>query len=236
MTRTLLSSVAAAGLLALLATSPAGAQTPDPHAGHAAAKPAPAAAPAATPATAAVAAEAETATPQACPGMAAMDPAAMAAMHARMAAMQERMAAMTPAQREAMHARMAAMDPTARAAMHAEMMGAAGACPAMAGMDHSAMRAMTDVALKASSPADGATVHGSPSAITLTLPHPMTVESLTLTHAAGHDVPLALTLSESPVESVSVPVAGLAAGLYHVAWRAAGTDHTMSGGFSFTVQ
>lgn len=111
---------------------------------------------------------------------------------------------------------------------------------AHAGHDMSAMTGMsvpapTGTALKASSPVAGAMLNASPTEISMTLPHPMTVQSVSLTNAAGQRIPLSATLSDSAVETVTSPVPTLPAGTYTVAWTAAGADHTMTGTFGFMV-
>ncbi len=109
-----------------------------------------------------------------------------------------------------------------------------------AGHDMSAMSDMsipapTGTTLKASSPAAGAMLNGSPTEISMTLPHAMTVRSVALTNAAGQRIPLSATLSGSPVETVTSPVPTLPGGTYTVAWTADGGDHTMTGTFGFMV-
>jgi len=95
--------------------------------------------------------------------------------------------------------------------------------------------APTGTALKASTPAAGAMLNASPTEISVTLPHAMTVQSVVLTNAAGQRIPLSATLSAAPVETVTSPVPALPAGTYTVAWTAAGTDHIMTGTFGFMV-
>lgn len=95
--------------------------------------------------------------------------------------------------------------------------------------------APTGTALKASTPAAGAMLNASPTEISMTLPHAMTVQSVSLTNAAGQRIPLSATLSDAPVETVTSPVPTLPAGTYTVAWTATGTDHTMTGTFGFMV-
>ena len=111
---------------------------------------------------------------------------------------------------------------------------------AHAGHDKSAMSDMsvpapTGTALKASSPGAGAMLNASPTEISMTLPHAMTVRSVALTNAAGQRIPLSATLSDSPVETLTSPVPTLPAGTYTVAWTADGGDHTMTGTFGFMV-
>lgn len=111
---------------------------------------------------------------------------------------------------------------------------------AHAGHDMSAMFDMsvpapTGTALKASSPGAGAMLNASPTEISMTLPHAMTVRSVALTNAAGQRIPLSATLSDAPVETITSPVPTLPAGTYTVAWTAEGGDHTMTGTFGFMV-
>lgn len=89
--------------------------------------------------------------------------------------------------------------------------------------------------LDASSPADGATVKGSPPNLSLTLSHAMVFRSVQLRTAAGQRVPLNATLPTTMVKTVTVPVRTLSPGKYVVEWRAE-SGHEMVGSFSFTVE
>lgn len=93
----------------------------------------------------------------------------------------------------------------------------------------------TGTPLRASSPAPGAMLSGSPREIFLALPHAMTVRSLVLTNAAGQRIPLSATLSETPVDTLSSPTPTLPPGVYTVAWSAGSGSHTMAGSFGFMV-
>ncbi len=93
----------------------------------------------------------------------------------------------------------------------------------------------TGTPLRASSPAPGAMLSGSPKEIFLALPHAMTVRSLVLTNAAGQRIPLSATLSAAPVDTLSSPTPILSPGVYTVAWSAGSADHTMAGSFGFMV-
>lgn len=96
--------------------------------------------------------------------------------------------------------------------------------------------APTGTPLKASSPAAGAMLMGSPRAISLTLPHAMTMDSVALTNAAGQRIPLSATLTAGPIETLTTPVPALVAGTYTVAWTAsAGTNDIMAGTFAFMI-
>jgi methionine-rich copper-binding protein CopC len=89
--------------------------------------------------------------------------------------------------------------------------------------------------LDASTPADGATVKGSPPNLSLTLSHAMVFRSVQLRTAAGQRVPLNATLPTTMVKTVTIPVRTLSPGQYIVEWRAE-SGHEMVGSFSFTVQ
>lgn len=89
--------------------------------------------------------------------------------------------------------------------------------------------------LDASSPADGATVKGSPANLSLTLSHAMVFRSVQLRTAAGQRVPLNATLPTTMVKTVTIPVRTLSPGQYIVEWRAE-SGHEMVGSFSFTVE
>ena len=93
----------------------------------------------------------------------------------------------------------------------------------------------TGTPLRASSPAPGAMLSGSPKEIFLALPHAMTVHSLVLTNAVGQRIPLSTTLSETPVDMLSSPTPTLPPGVYTVAWSAGSSGHTMAGSFGFMV-
>lgn len=105
----------------------------------------------------------------------------------------------------------------------------------MSAMSRMSVPAPTGTALKASSPAAGSMLNASPTEISMTLPHAMTVQSVSLTNSAGQRIPLSATLSDAAVDIVTSPVPTLPAGTYTVAWTAAGTNHTMTGTFGFMV-
>ena len=139
-----------------------------------------------------------------------------------------------------------AADPHAGHTMPAATSQAAPTADTHAGHDMSAMSqangsgsmsvaAPTGTALRASTPSAGAMLNASPTEVSMTLPHAMIVQSVSLTNAAGQRIPLSATLSDTAVESVTSPVPTLPAGTYTVAWTAAGTDHTMTGTFGFMV-
>ena len=147
---------------------------------------------------------------------------------------------------------MAGMDHSTMQGMdHANMPGmvstpqtatAAGAMDpsAMQGMDHSGMAGMaavppTGTALAASSPANGTMLQGSPGAISLTFPQPMTLQSVSLSNAIGQRIPLSAALPDGPVETFTSPTPNLPAGSYTVAWTAGTGTRTMNGTFAFMV-
>ena len=153
------------------------------------------------------------------------------------------------------HSAMAGMDHSGMAGMdHSSTPGMASAPraaasgrtmdqSAMAGMDHSGMAGMagmsapppTGTALTASSPANGAMVQGSPGAISLTLPQPMTLQSVSLSNAVGQRIPLSAALPDGPVETFRSPTPPLPAGNYTVAWTAGTGARTVNGTFAFMV-
>ena len=103
------------------------------------------------------------------------------------------------------------------------------AAPAKPGAAHAVM-------LKGSSPANGATVSGSPRALTLTFAHPMTLKTVALTGPDGRTtaVPVA---AGGPRAQASVPLPRLAPGAWRAAYRAIGADgHAMTGLVRFTVR
>jgi methionine-rich copper-binding protein CopC len=91
--------------------------------------------------------------------------------------------------------------------------------------------------MKASIPADGATVPAGLSQIELTFSHPMRLTLVRLHRAADDaDVPLPGALPKSFAEAATVPVDTLTAGAYEVSWTAVSEDgHVMKGHFAFKV-
>lgn len=209
--RVLLATAATAGVLAAWFGGSAAAQAPastDPHAGH-------------------------------------VMPTAPAAASPKGAADSIRMPELEPSAKTSTSA---AADPHADHAMPAAPLKT----PSHGGMDHSQMKgaahgdmnhetmpamgpASTGAALKASSPAAGAMMNGSPNEIIMVLPHAMILRSAVLTNGAGQRIPLIATLSEAPSDAYATPVHKLPAGPYQVAWSAGGLDHEMTGTFSFMV-
>lgn len=90
--------------------------------------------------------------------------------------------------------------------------------------------------LKASSPANGATVSGSPKALTLTFAHPMTLKTVVLTGPDGRTTPVAVAAAGArPQSTVALPK--LAPGAWRAAYKAIGSDgHAMTGLIRFTVR
>lgn len=87
--------------------------------------------------------------------------------------------------------------------------------------------------LESSAPADKSRVKA-PQAIELHFNEPARLTSLTLQR--GREAAKSLTVPAKAAKDIAVPVAGLTAGEYKVAWRIASADgHVMSGSFAFTV-
>lgn len=93
----------------------------------------------------------------------------------------------------------------------------------------------TGTPLRASSPAPGTMLSGSPKEISLTLPHAMTLRTLVLTNTAGQRIPLSATLPPGPVETIRTSLPTLAPGTYSVGWSAGMDGHIMAGDFGFMV-
>ena len=92
------------------------------------------------------------------------------------------------------------------------------------------------VMLKASSPANGATVAGSPKALTLTFAHPMTLKTVALTGPDGRTTALPVAASGAKSQS-TVALPKLAPGPWRAAYKAVGADgHAMTGLVRFTVR
>jgi methionine-rich copper-binding protein CopC len=103
------------------------------------------------------------------------------------------------------------------------------AAPAAHGAAHGAM-------LKASSPANGATVSGSPRALSLTFAHPMTLNVVALTGPDGKTRALPVAAAGARAQA-SVALPPLSAGAWRAAWKATGADgHAMTGLVRFTVR
>ena len=100
-----------------------------------------------------------------------------------------------------------------------------------AGMQHQARAASGIV----TTPADGAMTHGSPEQFAATFPHPMILQTVTLT--AQGQPPIIVTAPAVPAAAtVGVGLPRLAPGSYAAAWIAEGPDgHEMSGTISFMV-
>ena len=102
----------------------------------------------------------------------------------------------------------------------------------MPGVAHSGMA----MGLAASSPADGSSVHASPSEITLTFDHPMTLQSVIFANSVGQRLPIRASLPTEPVTSLRFPVViALQPGAYTVAWRTADGLRRIDGAFGFKV-
>lgn len=87
--------------------------------------------------------------------------------------------------------------------------------------------------LESSTPADKSKVKA-PQAIELHFNEPARLTSLTL--QLGTEAAKSLAVPAKAARDIAVPVSGLTAGEYKVAWRIAGADgHVMSGSFAFTV-
>ena len=108
--------------------------------------------------------------------------------------------------------------------------GKAGAAHAKGhGAAHGAM-------LKASSPANGSVVRGSPRSLTLSFAHPMTLKSVALTGPDGRTVPVAVKPGRAAAQA-SVALPARKPGAWRAAYWAAGADgHDMTGLVRFTVR
>lgn len=97
--------------------------------------------------------------------------------------------------------------------------------------------ALAHAKMKASTPADGATVPAGLSQIEMTFSHPMRL-TLVRVHRAADDTDMALNapLPKTFADSAKVSVDALAAGAYEVTWTAVSQDgHVMKGHLGFTV-
>lgn len=91
--------------------------------------------------------------------------------------------------------------------------------------------------LASSSPADGEIVSGSPGQIILEFDHPMKVQSVQLLTDAMDRIAVDFASSDAAVERIEIPLdETLEPGGYQVTWRAAATDHEMSGAITFAVR
>lgn len=86
-------------------------------------------------------------------------------------------------------------------------------------------------------PAEGASVAGSPPEIRMEFDAPMRITRITLTDEAGKAHALERTDRMAPVTTFTAAPEDLAPGDYTVEWRGISTDgHTMEGGWSFAVE
>ena len=98
--------------------------------------------------------------------------------------------------------------------------------------DHGSMKG-----LLASMPADGEVVSGDVEMIVLEFDHPMVPKSVQLMTDAMERITLDVSLPETAVERVEIPLSEtLEPGGYQVSWRAGAEDHEMSGAFTFDVR
>jgi len=100
-----------------------------------------------------------------------------------------------------------------------------------AGMQHTAPAPSGIV----TTPADGAMTNGSPEQFAATFPHPMILQTVTLT--AQGQPPIVVIVPAAPAAAtVGAALPRLAPGTYTAAWTAKGADgHEMSGTTSFMV-
>lgn len=98
--------------------------------------------------------------------------------------------------------------------------------------DHGSMRG-----LSASMPADGEVVSSELEVIVLEFDHPMVPKSVQLMTDAMERIALDVSLPETAVERVEIPLGEtLEPGGYQVSWRAGAEDHEMSGAFTFDIR
>lgn len=101
---------------------------------------------------------------------------------------------------------------------------------------HAPAKQSHGVMLKASSPANGAIVSGSPKALMLTFAHPMTLKTVALTGPDGKTTAVPLAAAGARAQS-NVPLPKLTPGAWRAAYKAVGSDgHAMTGLVRFTVR
>ena len=108
----------------------------------------------------------------------------------------------------------------------------------MPGMDMSSPGA-TRTMVSHSEPTEGATVVGSPPKLTIAFVHPMTLQSVVLTDAAGHSTPVTAQPEQMSPDTASIALPPLQPGNYTANWTGLGvrTPPTkMTGGVHFTVK
>ena len=94
--------------------------------------------------------------------------------------------------------------------------------------------AFAHVALKSSSPGNGATV-SAPKTLDLGFDHPAKLTKLTLT-GGGKEIPVSVDSAAPAAKDFIIPLPALAPGEYRVRWAALGSDgHAMTGSFSFRI-
>lgn len=100
---------------------------------------------------------------------------------------------------------------------------------------HGGHRSKTGLA--SSTPGDGEVVSGELEIIVLEFDHPMVPKSVQLMTDAMERITLDVSLPETAVERVEIPLSEtLEPGGYQVSWRAGAEDHEMSGAFTFDVR
>jgi methionine-rich copper-binding protein CopC len=118
------------------------------------------------------------------------------------------------------------------------------AFPAIAqGHDHHSMHEKqhgdhgSKTGLASSSPGDGQVVGDELKVIVLEFDHPMVPKSVQLMTDAMERITLDVSLPETAVERVEIPLSEtLEPGGYQVSWRAGAEDHEMSGAFTFDIR
>jgi methionine-rich copper-binding protein CopC len=100
-----------------------------------------------------------------------------------------------------------------------------------------ATQALAHSQKESTTPADGATVSGSPPVIGMDFNDPMRITHVELTDAVGDSFGLARDRSLAARKTFSAKPDDLPPGRYRVEWRGLAEDgHAMQGAFTFTVE
>jgi copper transport protein len=108
---------------------------------------------------------------------------------------------------------------------------------AHAGMNHAQPDAMaTDQMLRASTPANGATLAQAPRTLALSFTHPVVLQTVAITGPGGAPVRGTFRRPSGAATSYAVALPALTSGAYLARWTASGQGHTMNGVIRFSVR
>ncbi len=96
--------------------------------------------------------------------------------------------------------------------------------------------ALAHTAVRETSITNNATLSAPPTSFTITFSAPTGLANVTLTNAAGREVPINYAPSRAMAASFAIPLPALAPGAYTISWRTMSRDgHVMPGAVHFTI-